>query len=231
MSKEKFLKSIKNKLIISCQAVDKEPLNNTEALTLVAKSVIEGGAQALRLSQLDHITSIMKITDLPIIGLIKQKYDHFDIVITPTIKEVEDLINIGVKCIALDATDRERPQEDLVFIVEHVKKNYPEILLMADCSNIQDVETAIKLQFDFIGTTLRGYTKDTKDLNNISNNYEFIREILKKSSIPIIAEGGIWEPHQVKELMDLGCFAVVVGSAITRPKDIAQRFYNYLGKK
>jgi N-acylglucosamine-6-phosphate 2-epimerase len=191
MSKELFMKSIQNKLIVSCQAVDKEPLNNTEAITLVAKSVIEGGAKVLRLSQVEHIKSIMKITSLPIIGLIKQKYDNSDIVITPTIKEVEDLINIGVKCIAIDATNRKRPQENLTSIVDYVKNNYPHILLMADCSNHDDVNIAIKLGFDFIGTTLRGYTKDTEKLNNISNNYEFIREILNKSSIPVIAEGGI----------------------------------------
>ena len=79
-----------------------------------------------------------------------------------------------------------------------------------------------------IGTTLRGYTKKTKNVDNISNNYEFIREILKLTEIPIIAEGGIWEPSQVQDLLNLGCFGVVVGSAITRPKEITKRFYNHL---
>lgn len=229
--KKVFLDLIKNKLIVSCQAVDKEHLNDVNAITLVARSVIDGGAEALRLSQLDHIKSIMKITKLPIIGLIKKRYDNSDIVITPTLKEVEDLVNIGVKCIALDSTIRKRPAEDLEFIVKYVRENYPNIVLMADCSSYEDVRNSIELGFDLIGTTLRGYTQETKNLNNISNNYEFIREILEISKVPIIAEGGIWEPYQVKELLALGCFGVVVGSAITRPKDITQRFYSYLGKK
>ncbi|MGL5205370.1 MAG: N-acetylmannosamine-6-phosphate 2-epimerase [Metamycoplasmataceae bacterium] len=231
IKKQKFLDSIRNKLIVSCQAVDDEPLNNVEAITLVAKSVIEGGAEALRLSQKDHIDSIMQITNLPIIGLIKERYNGSEIVITPTIKEVNDLIEIGVKCIAIDATSRKRPEEDLESIVIYIKENHQDIVLMADCSNEEDVEMAIKLNFDLIGTTLRGYTKETKNLNNISNNYEFIRKILEISPVPIIAEGGIWEPIQVKELLELGCFGVVVGSAITRPKDITHRFYSYLGRK
>ncbi|MGL5590897.1 MAG: N-acetylmannosamine-6-phosphate 2-epimerase [Metamycoplasmataceae bacterium] len=231
IKKQQFLDSIRNKLIVSCQAVDNEPLNNVEAITLVAKSVIEGGAEALRLSQKEHIKSIMKITDLPIIGLIKERYEDSDIVITPTLKEVKDLIEIGIKCIAIDATLRKRPKEDLEAIVRYIKENHPDIVLMADCSNEDDVKNAIKLNFDLIGTTLRGYTNETKNLSNISNNYEFIRTILKTSSIPIIAEGGIWEPIQVKELLEIGCFGVVVGSAITRPKDITHRFYSYLGRK
>lgn len=228
MNRKKFLQNINKKLIISCQAVDQEPLNNVEAITLVAKSVIEGGAQVLRLSQVDHIESIMKITKLPIIGLIKKKYDNSEVVITGTIREVEELINIGVKCIAIDATTRIRPADDLATIIKYVKEKYPEILLMADCSNKEDVLNAIDLKFDLIGTTLRGYTKETKGMDNISNNYEFIREILELTSIPIIAEGGIWEPKQVSELFKLGCSGVVVGSAITRPKEITKRFYNYL---
>ena len=231
MKKELFLKSIQNNLIVSCQAVDKEHLNNVEGITLVAKSVIDGGAKVLRLSQFDHIQSIMKVTNLPIIGLIKQKYDNSNVFITPTLKEVKQLIELGVNCIALDATKRERPNEDLNFIVEYVRKNHDDITLMADCSNLEDVEMAIKLKFDLIGTTLRGYTEETKGLDNISNNFEFIKEILEITSIPIIAEGGIWEPSQVKKLFDLGCFGVVVGSAITRPQEITKRFYDYLGIK
>ena len=231
MKKELFLKSIKNNLIISCQAVDKEHLNNVEAITLMAKSVIDGGAKVLRLSQFDHIESIMKITNLPIIGLIKEKYNDSNVIITPTLKEIKQLINLGIKCIALDATKRKRPNENLDAIVDYVRKNHSDISLMADCSNHEDVENAIELKFDLIGTTLRGYTKETKNLDNVSNNFQFIREILKTTSIPIIAEGGIWEPLQVKELLDLGCFGVVVGSAITRPKEITKRFYEYLGIK
>lgn len=228
MKKKDFLELLKNKLIVSCQAVDNEPLNNIEAITLIAKSVIEGGAEALRLSQIEHISSIMKITKLPIIGLVKKKYRNSDVIITATLKEVEELINIGVKCVAIDSTLRDRPKEDLKYIVEYVKEKYPQISLMADCSDYDDVVNAIELKFDLIGTTLRGYTNETKGMDNLSNNYEFIRNVLEQTKIPIIAEGGIWKPQEVVDLLRLGCYSVVVGSAITRPKDITKKFYDYL---
>ncbi|MGL4183962.1 MAG: N-acetylmannosamine-6-phosphate 2-epimerase [Metamycoplasmataceae bacterium] len=224
--KKSFLDLIKNQLIISCQAVDDEPLNDIKAITLVAKSVIEGGAKVLRLSQVDHIRSIMQITDLPIIGLIKKKYEDSDVFITATLLEVNQLVELGIKCIALDATNRKRPKESLEEIVKVIKTKYKDVLIMADCATLEDVKNAQELGFDLIGTTLRGYTKETKNLSNIENDYQFIKDCLKYSNTPIIAEGGIWEPYQVKDLLKLGCFAVVVGSAITRPKEITKKFLN-----
>ncbi|MGL5358087.1 MAG: N-acetylmannosamine-6-phosphate 2-epimerase [Metamycoplasmataceae bacterium] len=224
--KKSFLDLIKNQLIVSCQAVDKEPLNDIKAITLVAQSVIEGGAKALRLSQVDHIKSIMQITDLPIIGLIKKKYDDSDVFITPTLLEVSQLVELGIKCIALDATSRKRPKESLEEIIKVIKTKYKDVLIMADCATLEDVKNAQVLGFDLIGTTLRGYTQETKNLSNIENDYKFIKDCLKHSNKPIIAEGGIWEPYQVKDLLKLGCFAVVVGSAITRPKEITKKFLN-----
>lgn len=229
--KEVNFKKIKGNLIVSCQAVDNEPLNNVVAITLMAKACIEGGAKVLRLSQYDHIKAIKSISnDIPIIGLIKKHYDNSNVFITPTINEIDKLINLNVDCIAMDATLRDRPKESLHDIVKYCKNKRPNILLMADCSNIEDVLNAEKIGFDLIGTTLRGYTDDTKGMSNIENNYSFIKECLSKIKIPLIAEGGIWEPYQVKELLQLGCFAVVVGSAITRPLEITKRFIKEIEK-
>lgn len=223
--KEVLKNKIKNNLVVSCQAVDDEPLNNITAITLMAKACIEGGAKVLRLSQYDHIKSIKIISkDIPIIGLIKKHYENFDVFITPTISEVDQLIELGVDCIAMDCTLRKRPKESLEEIVKYCREKAPDKLIMADCSEIDDMLFAQKLGFDLIGTTLRGYTQLTKGLSNIENNYEFIKEALSTIDTPIVAEGGIWEPYQVKDLLDLGCFAVVVGSAITRPKDITKYF-------
>lgn len=229
--KEVNLKKIKNNLIVSCQAVDNEPLNNVIAITLMAKACIEGGARVLRLSQYEHIKSIKNISnDIPIIGLIKKHYDNSEIFITPTIKEIDELLELNVDCIAMDATLRKRPNESLEEIVNYCRNKKPNVLLMADCSNIDDVINAEKIGFDLIGTTLRGYTNETKGTSNIENNYAFIKECLSKVKKPIIAEGGIWEPYQVNELLKLGCFAVVVGSAITRPLEITKRFLNEIKK-
>ncbi len=215
----------KNKLIVSCQAFDDEPFNNISAITFMAKAVLEGGADCLRLAQEDHIKSIKKLSNVPIMGLIKEDYDNSEVFITPTLKEVKKLIKLNIECIAMDATDRKRPKESLEFIVDFIRKNNPNILLMADCGSIEDVVRANKLGFDCIGTTLVGRTKESYGLNNIDNNYKFIKDCIKKSSIPIIAEGGIWSPKQAKDLLGLGAFAVVVGSVITRPKEITKKWF------
>lgn len=222
----KVIEKIKNNLIVSCQAVDDEPLNNVKAITLMAKACIEGGATVLRLSQVKHIKSIKKIANnIPIIGLIKKKYDDSEVYITPTLKEIKELIKLKVDVIALDATDRYRPHgESISDLINYCRNNAPNILLMADCATIEDIKKAEELKFDLIGTTLRGYTKESFGRSNTENNYEFIRTALKEVNTPLIAEGGIWEPSQVADLLKLGCHSVVVGSAITRPKEITKRF-------
>lgn len=231
MTKKEFLKKIQNKLIVSCQAVDNEPLNNVIAITLMAKAVVEGGASVLRLSQKQHIKSIKKMTDVPIIGLIKKRYFNSDVYITPTLKEVKELIELKVDCIALDARNINRPKESLEVIVSFIKENAPNIAIMADCATIEDVIYANQLNFDLVSSTLHGYTLETKGKSNLDNDYQFIKEMLIKSKVPVIAEGGIWEPQQVVELFNLNVWSVVVGSAITRPLEITKRFLNYIKEK
>lgn len=229
--KEVILNKIKNNLIVSCQAVDNEPLNNTTAITLITKDCIEGGAKVLRLSQYDHIKSIKNLvanTNIPIIGSIKQQYNNSQVFITPTLKEVDQLIELDVDCIAIDATNRKRPNESLEEIVKYCKLKAPNKLIMAECAILEDVIRAEKLDFDLIGTSLRGNTDNSKGFSSIENNYHFIRECLDYVKKPIIAQGGIWQPFQVKDLLDLGCFAVVVGSAITKPKEITKHFLKAL---
>lgn len=148
-----------------------------------------------------------------------------EVYITATLKEIKQLIKLIVDVIALDDINRYRPNgAALDELVTYCRKNVPEILLMADCATLEDIKNAEGLKFDLIGTTLRGYTKESADRSNIENNYEFIKTALKEIKTPLIAEGGIWEPKQVDELLKLGCHSVVVGNPITRPKEITKRF-------
>lgn len=229
-SKKKFIKSIKDNLIVSCQAVGKEPLNNSNAISLMAKACVMGGAKFLRVSQKNHIQAIKKIVSVPLIGIIKKEYKNSEVYITPTINEIHTLANLGVNCIAMDATLRKRPKEDLKFIVSYAKKNFPGICLMADCASLDEVINAELLNFDLIGTTLRGYTKETQNLSNTDNNFEFIKKALKSIKTPLIVEGKIWTPNQAKESLKLGAHAVVVGSAITRPLEITKYFLSEINK-
>lgn len=225
-SKVALLEKFRHQLIVSCQAVDDEPLNDPTAIKLMAKACVAGGATALRLSQVEHIQAIKSILpDVPTIGLIKQHYDDSPIYITPTCKEVDELLALKVDCIALDATDRVRPkQQTLAQLVHYARQQNPHVLLMADCATKRDVINAVTLGFDLIGTTLRGYTAATQGKSNVEDGYAFIRDCLKITPQNLIAEGGINEPYQVRELLSFGCFAVVVGSAITRPQSIVKRF-------
>lgn len=213
---------MKGELIISCQAVDDEPLSDPFIVSRMANACVVGGAKIMRMSQIEHIKEAKKLFNNPIIGLVKKHYAGSDVVITPTYKEVEDLIKIGVDIIAVDATLRDRPKETLQQIVSKVKLEYPNQLMMADCATVEEVINADSLGFDIIGTTLRGYTASTIGRSNVENDYEFIKEILSKVKTPIIAEGGIWETKQAKDIFNLGVHAVVVGSVITRPNLIVE---------
>lgn len=229
-NKAELLDKFRGKLIVSCQAVDDEPLNDPTAISLMAKACVMGGASALRLSQPEHIRAIRNILpDVPAIGLVKRHYEGSPVYITTTRREIDELIDLDVECIALDATDRPRPGNTTVAgLVAYARARAPRRLLMADCASERDVRRALELGFDLIGTTLRGYTADTKGRSNVEGGYAFVRDCLKIAPGRLVAEGGVNEPHQVKELLSFGCFAVVVGSAITRPLEIVKRFLKAL---
>ncbi len=231
IKKENFLKKIENQIIVSSHAVDNDPLNNVTATTLIIKSAIEGGAKVLKLGRIPHIKSVMQATDLPIIGMVNNKYDNSDVYVTPTIEEVDELAKLNIKCIAIDATDNKRPKETLEEILSYTKEKYPDICLLADCATISDIINANELGFDLVSTSMRGHTENTKGKTIFDNEYEFVKEAVNKSNVPVIVEGSICQPNQVKQIMDLNVFAVVVGNAITQPKFITERFLSELKKK
>ncbi|KAJ3636344.1 hypothetical protein Zmor_008698 [Zophobas morio] len=158
----------------------------------MAYACVVGGAKILRMSQKDHIKKAKEYVDVPIIGLIKQPYDDSEIFITPTMKEIDDLAEVGVDAIALDATLRKRPNGiELGKLINDAKSKYPDILFMADCATIEEVENANTLPFDIVSTTLCGYTKESEGLSNISNNYEFAKTAVSVSEKPLVIEGGV----------------------------------------
>lgn len=210
-------------LIVSCQAAEGEVLYPFDIMGQMALSAKAGGATAIRASGIRDIKSIKKFVDLPIIGLIKQKYKDSEIYITPTLKEVKKLCEEGVSYIAIDATKRERPNnEKLKDLVSFVKANYPEIKLLADIATLNEAVEAEALGFDCISTTLCGYTDETK--NSTIPNTELIDNLLYQCKCQIIVEGGIWDINQLKEILEHGVDTVVIGSAITRPAEITKRF-------
>lgn len=224
MNKKDFFERVRGKLIVSCQALPEEPLHSSFIMGRMAYAAFLGGAAGIRANTVEDITEIRKTVDLPIIGIIKKVYeDHKDVYITPTMAEVDALVDCGVEVIALDATDRVRPGDlALAEFFAQVRAKYPEQLFMADCSSVEEGIKAAKMGFDLIGTTMAGYTPYTK--GRPLPPFDMIETLVKECGKPVIAEGNISTPEHLRQAMDMGVLTVVVGSAITRPMEITKRF-------
>ena len=198
-----------------------------DCLMAMTKSVINGGAQGLRLAGQRDIKEARKFTDLPIIGITKPDplpENWKDIVyITPTFEDAKIIADAGADIIALDGTSRKRPKENLAEILARIKTELNSIS-MVDISTLEEGLMCRLFGADIISTTLSGYTTHTLDKNNDEPDYELLKNLVNIVDCPIILEGRIWTPEQVKKAFDLGAHAVVIGSAITRPQLITKRF-------
>lgn len=225
MKKEALFEQIKGKIIVSCQAVPGEPLYVEEKsiMYLMARAAKQAGTPAIRTSSIRDVIAIKEETGLPVIGLIKIKYEGFESYITPTMKEVDELVAAGSDVIAFDCTTQKRGDGKTIdeFIVE-VRKKYPDAILMADISTYEEGINAWKLGVDMVGTTMSGYTAHSPKTDG--PDYELVKRLSSEVDIPVIGEGRVHSPEQAVEMLNAGAFAVVVGGAITRPLEIAQRF-------
>lgn len=229
MTKNEMFESIKGSIIMSCQALPDEPLYVPEKsiMYLMARACKMAGTPMIRTNSVRDVIAIKEETGLPIIGLIKINYEGFEGYITPTMKEVDELVACGTDIIALDATFQKRGDgKSAVEFIAEIKAKYPNQMLMADISNFDEGVAAAKAGVDMISTTLSGYTSYTKKLDG--PDLELVKTLSQAVDIPVIAEGRINYPHQVKEAYEHGAYSVVVGSAITRPFEIAKRFMNVL---
>ena len=220
-----ILEQLQGNIIVSCQALEHEPLYGSRIMARMAVAAQEGGAKGIRANGISDIVAIKEVVDLPIIGIIKEEYDGSDVYITPTLKEVKLLCEAGVEMIATDFTKRKRPKESLTEMVSFIRERYPTILIMADCSCEEDVDYAAALQADIIGTTLSGYTKETAgiDLPNIG----LVKYASTTYSIPVFCEGGIRTTGDVQAAFESGAHCCVIGGAITRPQEITKYFIQH----
>lgn len=219
------VESLKGKLIVSCQALPHEPLHSSFIMGRMALAAKEGGASGIRANTKEDIAEIQTQVDLPIIGIVKRDYEDSKVYITPTMKEIEELMEVKPDIIALDATSDLKPGgKTLDEFYREIRTAYPDQLLMADCSTVEEALHADELGFDFIGTTLVGYTEQSRGLKIEADDFAVIREIVAKVKHRVIAEGNINTPEKAKRVIELGAFSVVVGSIITRPQLITKSF-------
>ncbi|MGG2467139.1 N-acetylmannosamine-6-phosphate 2-epimerase [Paraclostridium bifermentans] len=208
-------------LIVSCQALPDEPLYSSFIMGKMALAAKEGGAVGIRANTVADIKAIKAEVNLPIIGIIKQDYDNMIPYITPTMKEIDALVEENIHVIALDATINQSEN-----FLKEVLNKYPNQKFMADISTIEEGLRAESLGFQFVGTTLVGYTEQSKNMNN----FEVLSTLIKKCKIPVIAEGNFDTPEKARKALEMGAYSVVVGSAITRPQLITKRFAEEVNK-
>lgn len=222
-----MLNEVKGGLIVSCQALPNEPLHSPFIMSKMALAAKQGGAKGIRANSKVDIMAIKKEVDLPVIGIVKRDYDNSSVFITATFAEIDELLDSACEMIAMDATNRARPENiSLRDLVNYAREKNPSIQLMADIATLEDAIQSEKLGFDCISTTLHGYTEDTSGRKLYDDDFEFLKQVLQHVNIPVIAEGNVMTPDMYKRCMDLGAHSSVVGGAITRPKDITQLFVN-----
>lgn len=216
-------KILKPGLIVSCQALEDEPLHSSKIMSRMAVAAQMGGAVAIRANSGKDIKKIKKVVNIPIIGLVKKDYPDSDIYITPTMKEVQEVVRAGADIIAVDATDRLRPNSiTLDEFFHEIKVKYPHLYLMADVSTFEEGKKADELGFDLISTTLSGYTSYTSDVK--LPNIDLVEQLSTELKNAVLtAEGGIWTPEDLKKCLKFS-YSAVIGSAITRPQLITKRY-------
>ena len=215
-------------LIVSCQALPDEPLHSSFIMSKMALAAYQGGAVGIRANTKEDIQAIQQEVNLPIIGIVKRDYEGSKVFITETSQEVDELIESGCEVIALDATTQTRPKESLSELVAYIREHAPNVEIMADISTLEEAKQADELGFDYVGTTLRGYTDYTKGHILYEDNFQFLKDVLEAVDAKVIAEGNVITPEMFETVSNLGVHCTVVGGAITRPKEITQRFVDAL---
>jgi len=225
MYNKDMLNRLKNKVIISVQAMPSEPLYKEECMIAMMKSVVNGGAAGLRVAGSRDVKNAKSLFKIPVIGLTKPEVipkNWKEIVyITPTLKEVVELIQAGADIIAFDGTSRPRPKCTVEEIIKYIKINNRKS--MADISTVEEGIKCAELGVDILSTTLSGYTKESP-VESEGPDFKLLEALVKETNKPVILEGRIWEPEQITKAFELGAHSVVIGSAITRPQLITKRF-------
>lgn len=231
-SKEELLDKMKGQLIVSCQALPHEPLyvEETSIMYLMARAAKEAGSPCIRTSSIRDVAAIKAETQLPVIGIIKIVYEGYDSYITPTMKEIDELVAADTDIIALDCTMRRRGDGSSINeFIREIKDKYPDIVLMADISTYEEGVNAWKCGVDLIGTTLSGYTDYSPQING--PDLELVKHLASGIPLPIIGEGKVHTPKEAVAVLEAGAYAVVVGGAITRPLEITARFMDAIKER
>lgn len=224
MTFEEIITSLQGGLIVSCHADEFEDEPQFSAFKYFVRSAIAGGAVGLRIEGPDRIRSIRSLTNLPIVGFVHGTYENGSPLITPALDDISALVEAGADIVAVDSTKRKRPGDTDGFLFFEQARKRCDIPLWADVASFREGVRAAEMGADVIATTLAGYTPSTSTDDFRTPDYQLIRELASSLTHPVIAEGRVWSPADAVRCLSLGAHAVVVGSAITRPRIITQMF-------
>lgn len=204
-------------LIVSVQARPESALRKPDILAAIAQEVVKGGAAAVRIQGIETIAAVSKVVDVPIIGLIKTERYGFDTYITTTSDEVEAIKYAGAACVAIDATDRARPEKVATLFA---KANEVGLEIFADIATLAEGKQAQELGAHYVATTMAGYTAQREA--TIGPDLELLAQLVSELSSPVILEGRVSSSAHLKQAFDLGAHAVVIGRAVTAPRTIVE---------
>jgi N-acylglucosamine-6-phosphate 2-epimerase len=209
-------------LVVSCQALEDEPLYGSQIMAAMARAAQLGGAVGIRANTPVDIAAIHQAVKLPIIGLYKINIPGFEPFITPTVASACEIAVAGSAIIALDATLRSHPDgKTAERLIQEVKAKTC-LPVLADIDSFEAGMAAIEAGADAISTTLSGYTPSSPRMEG--PDFDLVRRLAKVSPVPVFAEGRISSPEEAVEALKCGAFGVIVGGAITRPVQITRRF-------
>ncbi len=217
-----LLAQLRGGLIVSCQAEVGEPLYGSSHMAAMAVAAAQSGAVGIRANYPQDIAAIRKVVKLPIIGIYKIDIPGYAVRVTPSLESAIAVARAGADIIAIDCTFR--PHPDGLSRKEHIRLIHAQTYcpVMADISTYEEGLEAQEVGADLVATTLSGYASDTPPPE--APDFELLHRLVSDLSVPVVAEGRIAIPEQAAEAIHLGAFAVVVGSAITRPAWITARF-------
>ena len=225
----KLLEQLKGGMIVSCQAEGDDPFNaDPEYMALFARAAEMGGAIGIRTQGIEKLKAIKRATKLPVIGLLKSQFPDGTVCITGSFKEVEELIASKSDIVAIDGTFRKREGLTGAEFIKEVKKRYGCVVL-ADIATYEEAKACEEAGADCVSTTLNGYTPNTLQYHD-GPNYDVLKACVDNLSVPVFAEGRYNTPVEAGKAMQIGAYAVISGTAITRPRVITHGFVNEIKK-
>ena len=221
------MKQFPRGLIISSQALEGNPLRNSETLAIMAEAAAIGGASAIRANGVSDIAAIRRRVSVPIIGIDKRKDESGRTVITPNFDGAKAIAQAGADIIAMDVTDYPSAiREDSRTLIRRIHEELG-LLVMADISTAEEAKKAADMGVDAVSTTLAGYIPGALHTDDelYMPNFALIEEIAAmKLPCVLVAEGRIWERADLAKAFSLGAEAVVIGKAVTNPMAITRYF-------